>query len=104
MPVFLQARAALRSASLDLLVSDDEADRQLGGLVFDALTARDKGPLLFAGIARAVVRPALSEKGRRAFFNACGDLWAARKGKKSAPATVSRAKRRKSAERFRRAA
>jgi hypothetical protein len=86
MPVFLQARAALRSASLDLLVSDDEADRQLGGLVFDALTARDKGPALFVGIARAVVRPALSEKGRRAFFNACGDLWAARKGKKSAPA------------------
>jgi hypothetical protein len=85
MPVFLQARAALRSASLDLLVSDDEADRQLGGLVFDALTARDKGPALFVGIATTILRPALTVKWRRVLFKALAAQGAADAERPSRP-------------------
>jgi hypothetical protein len=90
----LEARAALRRHALALLTSDEAADRELAAALIDLLTARKAAPGLFVAIVGAVVRPALTPKGRRRFFDALGEEFRKKNGlRATVPQTAPRAQR-----------
>jgi hypothetical protein len=87
-----EARAAIRRHAHALLSSDEAADRELAAAVFDLLTAHTEAPGLLVAIVGAVIRPVLSTKGRRRFFDALGEEFRKKNGlRATVPQTAPKA-------------